>query len=86
MSDNSVSVTIEMGDGYEPSDRLKAAVRELDQALAEAHADEVQGFEYEEIQFTYQKIEWTWAVGSPISRKFGTVVSPRDSASGLATG
>ncbi len=88
MSTNQISVSISMGEDYQPSDRLRAAVIELGAALQDAHGDDTSGFaasgftEYQEIAFTYQKIEWNWVVGSPLQ----TIVSPRDAASGLPTG
>ena len=84
MSTNHINVSISMGEGYEPSDRLRTAIHELGAALQDAHGDDTSGFAvkgYEEISFTYQKIEWTWAVGSPLQ----LIDSPRDVASGLAT-
>ncbi|HSL57821.1 MAG TPA: hypothetical protein VK866_08260 [Acidimicrobiales bacterium] len=37
-------VTIEMGDDYQPTDRLRAALDELGAALAAADGTEVEGF------------------------------------------
>lgn len=37
-------ITVEMGDGYQPSDRLAAALTELTAALAEADEAEVSGY------------------------------------------
>ena len=85
MSTNQINVVISVGEGYQASDRLQAAINELGAALQDAHGDDTSGFatkgyaEYEEISFTYQKIEWTWVVGSPLK----TITSPRDAASGL---
>jgi len=82
MPTNQITVTVSMGDNYQPSDRLQAAIGELGAALQDAHGDDTSGFalkEYEEISFTYQKIEWLWVVGSPLQ----TITSPRDAASGL---
>ena len=41
---NSIKVQIETGSEYRPSGRLSAALVELQEALAEAHGDDVQGF------------------------------------------
>ena len=38
-----LQVSIELGEGYEPSDRITAAIRELAAAIHEAHG-EVEGF------------------------------------------
>jgi hypothetical protein len=88
MSTNQINVSISMGEGYEPSARLRTAITEIGAALQDAHGDDTSGFaatgyaDYEKISFTYQKIEWTWVVGSPLK----TITSPRDAASGLPTG
>lgn len=37
-------IVVEMSEAYEPSERLVAALAELDEALAEAHGDETAGF------------------------------------------
>ena len=85
MSKNQISVIVSMGDDYQASDRLRAAIAEMGAALNDDHGDDTSGFAikgYEEVTFTYQKIEWTWVVGSPLQ----SIVSPRDPASGQATG
>jgi hypothetical protein len=47
MSNNdTIKVSIEMGEGYRPTARIAAAVEELEAALHEAHGDEVSGFEF----------------------------------------
>ena len=43
-NDNELRIAIEMGEGYEPTPRLAAAIEELHGALAEIDGDEVQGF------------------------------------------
>lgn len=37
-------ISVEIGDDYEPSERVGAALRELQEALAEESGDDVQGF------------------------------------------
>ena len=49
-------ITVEMGDDFQPSDRLTAALSELAATLADAD-DEVSGFGFEPIRsFTYTSL------------------------------
>lgn len=49
-------ITVEMGDDYQPSDRLAAALSELQDALSETD-DEVTGFGFEPIRsFSYNSL------------------------------
>lgn len=57
-------VSIEMGDGYQPSDRLRAAIEDLRAALAETEDAEVEGFVHLEnlagarvLSFTHEHVE-----------------------------
>jgi hypothetical protein len=80
MSGNKITISVEMGDGYEPSDRLGAAITEVGAALHEAHGDDTGGYAnapYEEVQFVFHNITWTVVDGG-----MKTIVSPRDPASG----
>jgi hypothetical protein len=84
MSENNITVSVEVGEGYESSDRLRVAIAEVGAALHEAHGDDTGGFAaapYEEISFVFHNITWTVVDGG-----LTTVVSPRDPASGQATG
>jgi hypothetical protein len=82
---NHLNITIEFADDYRPGDRLQAAIRELDEALADAHGDDTAGFEnfytwHED--FVFHTITWTLHGAGPIVRS----VAPRGASAGNASG
>lgn len=74
MSDNTITVSISMGDDYRPTARIAAAVQELSEALAEAHGDDVQGFASipaigrdDTVSGVIQKMDASWKPGGPLN-------------------
>lgn len=62
-----IKVSVELGEAYEPSARLAAAIAELADAIREAHGDDVEGFGLGELNVGITSLHATWSPTTPLT-------------------
>lgn len=79
-------ITVEMGDEYDPSDRIAAALAELAEALADDNDDdddEVAGFGFEPVRsFTFNSLSASSVPSISLPKAEGQWIDTASSASG----
>lgn len=61
-----IKVNVELGEAYEPTARLAAAITELAEAIREAHGADVEGFALGDFNVGLSSLQASWSPTTPL--------------------